>query len=108
MLGKAVTVASLGEYRCVADVGLAYVPRRGEAAAAFFAHTQPAQPPGCSGTRHYLPADYIPWTPGTQIQTTAFLSKVFLSTLEHDRYDKRSPDVIIKLGTFFIRLILLM
>lgn len=76
----------------------------GGAAAAFFAHTR------SSATWQFrdasLPAaDYIPWTPGTQIQTTAFLSKLFL---EHDRYDKRSPDVIIKLGTFFIRIILLM
>lgn len=78
VLGKAVTVAESGEYRCVAVAGLPYVPRRGEAAAAFLAHTQPAEPPGCSGTRHYLPTYYIPWTPGTQIQTTAFLSKLFL------------------------------
>lgn len=32
----------------------------------------------------------------------------FFATHEHDRYDKRPPDVIIKLPTFFIRIILLM
>lgn len=67
------------------------------------------EPPGCSGTRHYPPADHIPWTPRTQIQTTAFLSKLFQCALRTWQvWQTASRCNYYARTTFFIQIILLM